>query len=35
MIRENVLVTDDRKLVEIMGKTDFKEYVAWLGGSIR
>jgi predicted nucleic acid-binding protein len=35
MIRENVLVTADRKLVEIMGKTDFKKYVAWLGDSIR
>jgi predicted nucleic acid-binding protein len=35
MIRENVLVTADRKLVEMMGKTDFKKYVAWLGDSIR
>jgi len=35
MIREMVLVTADRKLAEIMRKTDFKKYVAWLGDAIQ
>ena len=30
-VREMVLVTADRKLAEIMQKTNFKKYVAWLG----
>jgi len=34
-IHETILVTADRKLVETMGKTDFKIYVAWLGDSLR
>ncbi len=34
-IHETILVTADRKLVEIMGKTDFKKYIAWLGNSLR
>jgi len=34
-VHETILVTADRKLVEIMGKTDFKKHVAWLGDSIR
>jgi predicted nucleic acid-binding protein len=33
-VYETVLLTADRKLVEIMGKTDFKKYVAWLGVSL-
>ncbi len=35
MIREMVLVTADRKLAEIMRKTDFKKHVAWLGDAIQ
>ena len=34
-VHETILITADKKLVEIMGKTDFKKHVAWLGGSIR
>ena len=34
MIREMVLMTADRKLADIMGRTDFKRYVAWLGDSV-
>ncbi len=34
-IHETILVTADRKLVEVMGKTDFKKYVGWLGNSLR
>jgi predicted nucleic acid-binding protein len=34
-VHETILVTADKKLVEIMGKTDFKKHVAWLGDSIR
>ena len=34
-IHQTILVTADKKLVEIMGKTDFKKHVAWLGDSIR
>ncbi len=34
-IHETVLLTADRKLAEIMGKTDFKKYIAWLGVSLR
>jgi predicted nucleic acid-binding protein len=34
-VHETILVTGDKKLVEIMGKTDFKKHVAWLGDSIR
>ncbi len=34
MIREMVLVTADRRLVEIIRKTDLKKHVAWLGDSI-
>ncbi len=34
-IHETILVTADRKLVEVMGKTDFKKYVGWLGDSLR
>ena len=34
-IHETILVTADRKLVEITGKTDFKKYVGWLGDSLR
>jgi predicted nucleic acid-binding protein len=34
-IHQTILVTADKKLVEIMGKTDFKKNVAWLGGPIR
>jgi predicted nucleic acid-binding protein len=34
-IHQTILVTADKKLVEIMGKTDFKKHVTWLGGSIR
>jgi hypothetical protein len=35
MIREMVLVTANRKLAEIMRKTDFKKYVAWLGDAMQ
>jgi predicted nucleic acid-binding protein len=35
MIRENVMMTADRKLVEMIGKTDLKKTVACLGDSIR
>ena len=35
MIREMVLMTADRKLADIMGRTDFKRYVAWLGDSVQ
>ena len=34
-VHETILITADKKLVEIMGKTAFKKHVAWLGGSIR
>jgi predicted nucleic acid-binding protein len=34
-VHETILITADKKLVENMGKTDFKKHVAWLGGSIR
>jgi predicted nucleic acid-binding protein len=34
-VHETVLLTADRKLAEVMGKTDFKKYVAWLGVSYR
>ena len=34
-IHETILVTADRKLLETMGKTDFKKYVAWLGFPLR
>ena len=34
-IYETTLVTADRKLVEIAGKTDFKKQVAWLGDYVR
>lgn len=34
-VQETILITADKKLVEIMGKTDFKKHVAWLGDSIR
>jgi predicted nucleic acid-binding protein len=33
-IHESILVTADRKLVEVIGKTDFKKYVGWLGNSL-
>ena len=32
-IHEIMLVTADRKLAEMMGKTDYKKYIAWLGNS--
>ena len=35
MIREMVLMTADRRLADIMGRTDYKKYVAWLGDSIQ
>ena len=34
-IHQTVLVTADKKLVEMMGKTDLKKHVAWLGGPKR
>ena len=34
-VHETILVTADKKLVEIMRKTDFKKHVAWLGDSKR
>ena len=34
-VHETILVTADKKLVEIIGKTDFKKHVAWLGDSMR
>ena len=35
MIREMVLMTADRKLADIMGRTDYKKYIAWLGDFIQ
>jgi predicted nucleic acid-binding protein len=35
MIREMVLMTADRRLADIMGRTDFKRYVAWLGDYVQ
>jgi predicted nucleic acid-binding protein len=34
MIREMVLMTADRRLADLMGRTEFKKHVAWLGDSI-
>lgn len=34
-VHETTLVTADRKLVEIAGKTDFKKHVAWLVDYVR
>ena len=34
-IHEATLVTADKKLVEIVGKTDFKKHVAWLADYVR
>jgi predicted nucleic acid-binding protein len=34
-IHETTLVTADRKLVEIAGKTDFEKYVIGLAGYLR
>jgi len=35
MIREMVLMTADRKLADIMGSTEFKKHVAWLGDYVQ